>query len=251
MEHIETRRILPGAKRAVLFLHGIVGTPNHFRTVLPLEELVPEDWSVINVRYPGHGTDVPSFGRSSMEQWRGHAKAAFAELAENHEQIVIVGHSMGTLFAMQMALERPEKVASLFLIAAPMRPWVRLFGAVNCVRLAFGWIREDKPMEVATRNVCGVTTTPLVWKYIPWLPRFFELFGEIARTEKVMGDLRVPCIAWQSRRDELVSNFSAGVLRKKGVMEVRELQESTHFYYSPADAAAVREDLKQRIAKVM
>lgn len=250
MEHLETRRLVSGAKYAVLFIHGIVGTPNHFRVVLPLEELVPEDWSVYNIRQPGHGGSVEDFSRSNIHQWRSHAMSAFAELADNHEKIVIVGHSLGTLFAMQMALAQPQKVTQLFLVAAPMRPWVRLFGAVNCVKLAFGWIREDRPLEWATRNVCGVEPTPLVWKYIPWLPRFFELFAEIARTEKVMDALSVPCVAWQSKKDELVSNFSTSVLRKNGVMEVYELDGSTHFYYAPEDLAEIRSDFQARLKKI-
>lgn len=250
MEHIETRRLVPGAKYAALFIHGIVGTPNHFRIVLPLEELVPETWSVYNIRQPGHGGSVGGFGRSNVNQWRNHAKAAFEELAQKHEKVVIVGHSLGTLFAMQMALENPEKVALLFLVAAPMRPWVRLFGAVNCVKLAFNLIRDDRPLEWATRHVCGVEPTPLLWKYIPWIPRFFELFAEIARTEKVMGNLTVPCVAWQSRKDELVSNLSAPVLRKSGVMEVHELENSTHFYYAPEDLKLLRREFQNSIKKV-
>lgn len=250
MKHPETRKLVPGGKYAVLFLHGIVGTPNHFRTQIPLEDQVPEGWSVINVRYPGHGGTVTDFGKSNIHQWRNHAREAFLELAQSHAKIVIVGHSMGTLFAMQLALEFPEKVALLFLIAAPMRPWIRLFGAVNCLRLAFGLIREDKPMEVATRNVCGVEANPFVWQYIPWIPRFLELFNEIRRTEKVMGNLTVPCVAWQSRKDELVSNLAAPVLRKSGVMEVFELEKSSHFYYDPADQTRVSKDFIQRLASI-
>lgn len=250
MKHPETRRILPDAKYAVLFLHGIVGTPNHFRIVLPLEDLVPPDWSVINVRYPGHGGSVTGFGKSNINQWRAHARAAFLQLAQTHEKILIVGHSMGTLFAMQLALEFPEKVASLFLVAAPMRPWIRAYGAVNCLRLAFHRIREDHPMEVATRNVCGVDANPYVWQYIPWLPRFVELFVEIARTEKVMGDLKVPCVAWQSGIDELVSNRSTQVLVKSGVMEVHELPDSSHFYYAPGDQKRLRNDFLSRLKQV-
>lgn len=250
MKHSETRKLVPGAKYAVLFLHGIVGTPNHFRVVLPLEELVPEGWSVYNLRYPGHGGDVSGFGKSGMDQWRSHAKAAFSELAACHEKILIVGHSMGTLFAMQMALEQPEKVGALLLVAAPMRPWMRIFGVVNCLRLAFNCIREDHPLEVATRNVCGVEPTPLVWRYIPWIPRFFELFAEIFRTERIMGELKVPCIAFQSLKDELVSNLAAPVLRKSGVMEVRELPNSTHFYYAPEEAEQVRRCFLDMIKKV-
>ena len=103
-------------------------------------------------------------------------------------------------------------------------------------------------MEVATRNACGVTTTPLVWRYIPWIPRFFELFAEIYRTEKVMGNLEVPCVAWHSRKDELVSNFAAPVLRKSSVMEVFELQNSSHFYYAPEDSKMIQKDFRSRLS---
>lgn len=248
MAHDETRRIVPGAKNAVLFLHGIAGTPNQFRLLMPLEELIPVDWTVYNIRYPGYGGDVRDFGRSNMDQWRGYARSAFLELAENHEKILIVGHSMGTLFAMQLALEFPEKVSELFLLNVPMRPMPRLFFVPNCLRLAFGRIRQDRPLEACFEKACGVTPTPLVWRYIRWIPRVFELFGEIYRTEKVMGNLTVPCVAWQSKKDDLVSNRSAAVLRKSGVMEVQELPDSTHFHYPATDCQQVQRDFLSRLS---
>lgn len=250
MKHPETRRLVPGAKNAVLFLHGIVGTPNQFRILLPLEELVPPDWSVYNLRYPGHGGDVGDFGRSNIGQWRSHAREAFLELAETHEKVMIVGHSMGTLFAMQLAVEFPEKAARLFLMNVPMRPWVRLFCAVNCLRLAFGRIREDQPLEASFQIACGATPSPLVWRYLPWIPRVLELFGEIHKTEKIMGKLTVPCVAFQSKKDDLVSNFSAPVLRKSGVMDVHELEKSTHFYYLPEEKLRVQKVFQNCMKKV-
>lgn len=250
MRHEETRRIVPGAKNAVLFLHGIVGTPNQFRLLLPLEELAPENWSVYNLRYPGHGGDVRDFGRSNMALWRDYARDAFLELAECHEKVLVVGHSMGTLFAMQLALEFPEKVSGAFLVAAPMRPWMRTFCMANCLRLAFGRIRQDRPYEASFRIACGVTPTAYVWRYIPWVPRLIELFVEIGRTEKRMGQLTVPCAAWQSRKDDLVSNLSTPVLRKSGVVEVHELPDSTHFYYAPTDKSIVCEAFTNTIKKI-
>ena len=250
MEHYETLRQVPGAKTAVLFLHGIAGTPNQFRKLMPLEDLVPEDWSVFNIRYPGYGGTVKEFGRSNIDQWRDYARERFQELAQSHEQVLIVGHSMGTLFAMQLALYNPEKVAGLFLMNVPLRPWPRLILIPNCLRLAFGGIREDHPRERCFEIACGVTPTALVWQYISWIPRVFELFGEIIRTEKVMDNLSVPCIAFQSRKDDLVSNFTAPVLRKSGVMEVRELPESTHFYYAPWELKAVVREFEKQIKKV-
>jgi len=233
--HREFVRLVPGADTAVLFVHGIVGSPRHFRDVIPLEDAVPEGWSVYNVLLPGHGGSVEAFGRSSMKQWKEKVWRVFEELAKTHERILIVGHSMGTLFALQLALAYPEKVSQLFLIAVPMRPGLRLFGVMNVLRLAFGKIREDKPLEVATRLVCGVDATPLLWKYIPWVPRFLELFREIYITEQKMSSLTTPCVAWQSRRDELVMRHSRKVLERAGTLTVNELAGSTHFYYCPED----------------
>lgn len=240
MEHREYIRMVPGAKTAVFFIHGIIGTPNHFVTQIPLVDLVPEEWSVYNVLLDGHGGTADDFAATSMKKWKNQVFSIFRRLCETHDRVILVGHSMGTLFAIQMALEQPEKVPFLFLVAAPMRPGLRLFGVINCLRLVFGKIREDHPLEVATRNVCGVQTTRKLWKYFKWIPRYLELFSEITYMEKEMREICVPCVAWQSRRDELVTNRAKKILDRSGVVEVRELPQSTHFYYDPEDQKTVR-----------
>ena len=50
MNHQEYIREIPGAKTAVLMLHGIAGTPDHFEMLLPL---VPADWSIYNILLDG------------------------------------------------------------------------------------------------------------------------------------------------------------------------------------------------------
>lgn len=239
MEHREFKRLVPGADTAVLLLHGIVGTPNHFRVLIPLQDAVPAVWSVHNLCLPGHGGTVEDFRKSSMEQWRNHAKSTFLELAESHKRVILVGHSMGTLFSLQLAVEFPEKVAGLFLLAVPMRPHVGLTIINSSLRLVFNAIREDKPMETAIASACGSTPTKLVWKYILWLPRFVELFAEIHRTEKILSKLSVPYVIFQSEKDELVANRSAKVLRKYGLRNIRTLPDSGHFYYAPSDRKRV------------
>ena len=67
MPHSPTFRSIPGSDTAILFIHGIVGTPDHFLDLLPL---VPSDWSYANILLPGHGGSVGDFSRSSMALWR-------------------------------------------------------------------------------------------------------------------------------------------------------------------------------------
>lgn len=232
--HASYKRIADGADTAVLMIHGIVGTPAHFRRLIPLEEQVPENWSVWNLCLPGHGGTVQAFALSSMEQWTEAALGAFLELAERHEKIILVGHSMGTLLALELAARYPERVKTLFLLAVPLRPRVGLSIIRGSLRLVFGKIRDDRPREKCIADACGCTPTMMIWRYIPWIPRFLELFALIHDTEKILNSICAPCIVFQSREDELVSRRSEKILEKYGI-PFAVLPDSGHFYYAPED----------------
>ena len=114
------KRLLPGAACAVLFVHGILGSPAQFAPFLPL---VPQDWSFCNLLLQGHGGGARDFSAASMAVWREQARQAFAELRAQHETVVIAAHSMGTLFAVQEAVRSP--VEGLFLLNVPLHVHVR------------------------------------------------------------------------------------------------------------------------------
>ena len=247
MKHDEAVRIVPGARTAVLLIHGICGTPNHFVGGIPLMDWIPSDWSVWDLLLPGHGGSVEDFAKSSLHQWRCSARRAFGRLAQTHEQVYLVGHSMGTLFALELAAQHPGKIPGLFLLGVPMRPQLAPSAVNSALRLALGKLRPGRP-EMAIQEACGTTPTWMLWKYIPWLPRFVELFIQIARTEKILDQVKVPVMAFQSGKDELVNGLSVKVLRRYP-MDVRILEGSSHFYYSPDDIAFVKQEFGKMIAK--
>lgn len=240
MAHEQTVHILPGAKTAVLMIHGIAGTPDHFRTLLPLEDMIPETWSVYNVLMPGYGKRVEDFSRSSLQDWQKYVNTIFDELCSTHTQVILVGHSMGTLFAIEMALHRPDKVPFLFLIAVPLRVGVKAFGVRNLLRYGFRCLDLTDPIQEATSRVCSIPSTRMIWKYAGWLPRLAELIRKMHSTVSLLSQLSVPAIAYQSERDELVSNRSRRILEDSGRVEVYNLLRSTHFYYHPDDIRTVR-----------
>lgn len=239
MDHSAYTRIVPGSDTAVLMIHGIMGTPRHFDDLIAA---VPEDWSVYNLLLDGHGGSTLDFGRSSMEKWKNQTMAAFRDLCEKYRRVIPVGHSMGTLFAIRMAVERPEKVPFLFLLASPLAIGLRPVMVENSLRVAFGRVREEDPRQTATRDACSVATTWRLWEYLSWVPRYLELFREIGRVRKLLPDLEVPCYAFQSREDELVSRRAEKILENSGRVRVMVLADSAHFYYS-------REDKKRLISE--
>jgi carboxylesterase len=250
MPNREKVRIVSGARTAVLMIHGICGTPNHFRALLPLEDAVPAEWSLYNIVLDGHCVDVPAFGKSGMKKWKSQTEKLFDTLCDTYENIVLVGHSMGTLLSVRQALRRPDKVKLLFMVAAPTPPFVRLSAASYAVGLAFGIKNEKALVYNAMAVACGMKLTPKLWRYIPWIPRMIELLTECSAISKLYKDLQVPAIAWQSEKDELVSRRSIKVLKKSGKVEVHALPNSTHFYYTEGERAQVVESFRNACKEI-
>lgn len=251
MPHREYIRLVPGADTAVLFLHGIVGTPRHFDSRLPLVQLVPETWSVYSLLLPGHGGSVEDFSVSTMQQWKDYVWKTFDALAQTHRHIVLAGHSMGTLFAIQLAIEKGEKIPFLFLIAAPICPQVSVAAITHSVGLIFPHSHGD-PKIRAAMSACGsVTLTKKVWKYLPWIPNLLALLSEARKTKKMLPKLHTKAIVFQSRKDELVARRSAKCLQNCPSARLFQLEHSTHFYYSPEDIQLVQRAFSDALQEVL
>ena len=247
MIHEAYVRVVPNADTAVLFIHGICGTPNHFSDLIPLLELVPEDYSIYNVLLDGHGKSVEDFSKTSMKKWHEQIWRTFEELSDTHKHIVLVGHSMGTLFSIQLAAQHPDVVPFLLLFAVPLRPKMGLTVIRNSLKLVFGKLRDDVPQESAMNRACGITPTRKLWKYLGWIPCFLELFLEMFKTERVLQQLTVPCTAFQSQRDELIAFCGRKILERNDNVSVRILPDSSHFYYHPGDQAMIRNEFERKI----
>ena len=231
MEHKEYKRINPQARAAVLFVHGIVGTPNHFADFLPL---VPEQVSVYNILFDGHGGSVRDFSHTSMQKWEAQVRDAVDELSLTHSEIYIVAHSMGTLFAIDRAIES-EAVKGLFLLAVPLgiAPKVRMVS--NLCKVYFDKIKPDDVVALAAKRCYGIAQNKNPFHYVGWIPRYLELFAKAKETRRKIPLLQTPCIAYQSACDELVSGKSAKLLKQNDAISVVELKTSGHFYYAPTD----------------
>ena len=227
MKHGAFEKILPGSHTAVLLIHGILGTPNHFAELLPL---IPENWSVCNLLLDGHGGGMEEFARASMKKWKAQVTDKLKELMADHQRIVIVAHSMGTLFAVASAIRHPERIGGLFLLAVPVRPRVSLRAVLASAKLVLGIAGNDKT-AAAMRSDSSVALERGIWNYVKWTPRFLELLWESVRTEKELHRLSVPAVAVQSGRDELVSKRSAAVLAKNSCICVVRMPQSGHFSY--------------------
>ncbi len=224
--HRPYRRIIPGAKTAVLMIHGLLSTPRFFDDFVAA---TPEGISVCSMLLPGHGGSVPDFGRVRWGAWRAAVAQALAELTATHERVYILAHSLGTL----LAINAPgaDRAAGMLLIAVPLRLHIRLSAMAGNILKGVG-LGED-PATLATYY--GTAQDARVWRYVTWLPRYAELFAEMAAARRALPTQTVPAGVFMCGRDELVSRRSCDLLAGCPCVRLTMLAESAHHAFVPEE----------------
>lgn len=97
----------------ILALHGFTGCAEDF---LPLRDELPGDVRLVAPDLPGHGrrSDLRQPGDYSLE---AHL-SVISEAAGEHQELTVVGYSMGGRLALHWVLAHPGRVRRLVLIGA-------------------------------------------------------------------------------------------------------------------------------------
>ena len=236
--HQAYRRDLPDSRQAILFIHGICGSPVFFEDFY---QKVPSSWSLSSLLLEGHGGGTRDFTSSSMAAWKAQVAEEVDRLADQHDALMIVGHSMGTLLAIEQSLRRPETIKSLFLLALPLAVRPRPSAVTHSVRTALGLNRSQKPALQAARRVYGIQPDRKIWRYFGFIPRYWELMKEMRASRERLLEVRVPVHVFQSKKDEVVSPRTTAYLMKNPRMDLAVLEKSDHKYHPPADKAFLLE----------
>lgn len=245
MGHEEYIRLCPGADKAVLMIHGIVGSPRHFDRFL---DAVPEGWSIYNILLDGHGGSVSDFAHTSMAKWKQQVENQLQFLCREYSTVVLLAHSMGTLLSIDAASRHPQ-VKAMILLNVPLIPRLTPFMAVRSVKLALGKADENDVLEQATLAVAGVTLDKRLWRYVGWTPRFLELFKLCRQIRCRVPDIEIPTYVFQSREDELVSPTSDLYFTNHPQIQYALLENSCHFYYSRKDMETICDCIRSVLDK--
>jgi len=217
-----------GADKVVLFIHGFLGSPEHFEKFI---ESTPDNVSVYNILLEGHGGSVRDFARASMKKWKAQVDSVVSELCEKYGEIIIVAHSMGTFFAMESAIKYPDKGKKLMLLQTPLKIGVKKEATINTIKSLFNLFPDDKVAK-AYKESHSVELTFRFWEYIGWIPRYIELFKESKLARDTILRLLVPCYIFQAKNDELVSLKSVKYIPQNTFIALNILENSAHFIYS-------------------
>lgn len=231
--HSEYKHIVPGAEKAVLFVHGINATPRFFDEYV---QSLPPDISVHNLLLPGHGGTVRDFGMHAAKEWECHVCAALEALRQSHERVYIVAHSLGTLLAIREAVRDDTCIAGMLLLCVPLRIWSRPTTWWGKLAKGLG----GKAAQEELRTCYGTEVDWRIWRYIGWIPRYLELFRLSKEARQAVRRVKVPTRAFMARKDEQVSLRSEKCMAGNPAITISRMEKSTHHIFTPEDKAAIR-----------
>jgi len=104
----------------VLMIHGASANAREFTWTLAPE--LEQDFRVLMADRPGHGHSRRPPGAEALGVQAAQMAGVLEKLAPD-EQAVVVGHSFGGAVALRLALDRPELVKGLVLLAPVTHDW--------------------------------------------------------------------------------------------------------------------------------
>jgi len=241
--HLPSYQEREQAEKLVIFIHGFMGSPDHF---VDLAELVYEHGcSTLSILLPGHGAGMREFVRSDMDDWTRHVQEEIDKVRDKYKTIFLVGHSMGGLLAINASLVKANRIAGLVLIAVPMK--LNLKSVYLKLRLlTFPRENEIKQAYVKSKSI----GTSAVFYYPCIIRPILSLFQLIKQTKQRLPEVSVPVYLFYSKSDETVSYKSAKLLYE-GLCNTERtafsLDRSWHAFYYEDERGIIAKKLLELI----
>jgi carboxylesterase len=232
--------ILPGAEPfhhdgsevGVLLCHGFTGTPQSLR---PWGEyLADRGYSVRLPLLPGHGTTWQEMNQTRWEDWYAAVDAAFRELHQACERVVVCGLSMGGALALQLAQGHGPRISGLVLVNPAVKvedPRTLLLPVLKHVVGSLGAIGNDIKKPGVTE--LAYARTPLKAAH-----------SQLIAWQSVVRDLpevTQPLLLLRSPQDHVVpASSSALILSRISSLDVTEILLEDSYHVATIDNDAQR-----------
>jgi pimeloyl-ACP methyl ester carboxylesterase len=270
--HVVDRAARRPERGAVLLIHGASG--NHADMLNALgDRLTGEGFRVLAVDRPGHGWSSRFYGRAASSPAK-QARLVHASLTQlGVGQAIVVGHSLGGVIALALALDAPRFVRGLALISTVSHPWpggIALYYTLAANRWVGPAFRRLLVLPIgqlmlpgAVASVFAPNPTPLDYIEATGLPlalrpRHYkanaedvvDLKANVAAQSLRYGEIRAPTAILTGDRDRIVYAHihSAGCARDipgATMTTLRGIGHSPH-YSAPDATAAVILDIAAR-----
>ncbi|MGM9988128.1 MAG: alpha/beta hydrolase [Bacillaceae bacterium] len=218
------------SRTAILFIHGFLEGPNQFQYLIDI--VLQREIAVYSILLPGHGATAKEFVKSNLSQWINYVDEQINRLRERYKQIILVGHSMGSLLALNACLENDKQIVGVIAIATPLKIRLTFRGFMCALKVVFNRIKEEDVYTKSLYESYSIEAPPLLG-YLSYIPRYLDLFKLVRMVRKNVHHLKVPTLIIHSQQDEFVRKKSVRLFESKlnCTYKIITLPKSGHFYY--------------------
>ena len=194
----------PGRAPCVVAFHGFGGTAAELRPLLG--RIAEAGFAVDAALLPAHGGRVEDLQASTYAAWIDASRARLRGVLARHGGAVVLGFSLGSLIAIELASERPDGLLGLVALgnAVTIQPAtsvpMRVLAALG-VRLPDAYLLKPRPGDVADKSVMS---SLLTYDRHP-IRAAMEVFHAGARVRKLAGRVTCPTLVLHGRRDVVCS----------------------------------------------
>ncbi|MCI3204604.1 MULTISPECIES: alpha/beta hydrolase [Pandoraea] len=147
---------------AIVFIHGLCGQLRNF-AYLPLAALA-HTHRIVLIDRPGSGYSTRASGRDAAIAWQANVVAQVIDKLEL-DRPLIVGHSLGGAVSLRLALDHPQRVGALALIAPLTQPVSDVPAPFRALAIRSAWWRRwvGRTLAVPVGMMTGRTTLTYVF----------------------------------------------------------------------------------------
>lgn len=209
-----------GRKGGLLILHGFTGTPVTLKRLA--RHLHKKGLSVSAPLLPGHGEPVEILNQATLEQWIDTADKAFLDIKKSHENVYILGYSLGSLLALELASRR--EVQGLILISTALR----FTQSPEHRRM----IAEDTRPLIPIDEIFSSDDPQRFYEYQQWPALAFrQVFSLSMKARRQLPNIHAPVKAFHGMNDTLTPPENIDYLSKNigsEQIEIERLANSHH-----------------------
>jgi len=193
---------------AILMVHGFADMPSVFSSMA--SQLAELGFTCRVMRLPGAGEPLAVAARQGVETWLAAIQAEMRDLRLRHNEVWVLGHSMGGGLAALLEITTPGTADGVIMLA----PLIKVSGARAPVLSPRLWFRIAEVLLPLSGVVESAFTPQVLTKdgheirylrdrFIPFAT-YRGLFALIDRLQRHCGELRVPVYAALVADDQIV-----------------------------------------------
>jgi len=198
---------LGGSASACLLIHGLGCGPIQMRELA--ENLCSWGFTARGILLPGHCGNTKDIARSSLHDWEEKVLSEYLQLKSKHDKVVVIGFSLGSLLALQLAIKHP--VESIIVMGTPIyliRRYLPINGLIRIGKIFLEKVKtRPRTCYMKSNSYTGYLRQPINTHYP--LKTLHEIKQITKAIKPGLKDVKMPALVIHSRKDRIAAQDSA------------------------------------------